>query len=373
MIIIQQRYIPTLAGARRVVALARGIAKSGCSLRVIYLAASGGEKCREEIPNVRFEYWGDGLSRKSQLLGMISSAWKLLFCLPKDVIYFYGMNTVIMLLLMVHNRKYMHEFTEYPGFIYGEGLAGRIRRKIHIGFMKKCRKVFVISKRLRDYCVENGIPEDRVEILNMFVDGSRFDGIERNPQEKYIAYCGNGENFKDGVDILIKAFAQVAQKFNDVKLIIVGRAPQKDWDIQHALIREFGLEDRVKMPGRVNPDQIPSILLNAEVLALARPDNIQAMYGFPTKVGEYLSSGRPAVLTRVGELEDFLEDGKSCLFAAPGSPEDFATKLAWLLEHPEEGARIGAEGKKVVKECFDNIHESGKVIEALNNIQYGKN
>lgn len=365
MIIIQQRYIPTLAGVRRVIALAGALGKKGYNVRVVYLAASGTLRCKEVIPNVAFEYWGDSVYRKSQLIGMITSAWKLLFGLPKDCIYFYGMNPLIMLLLSLHNRQYMHEFTEFPGFIFGNGEVGKIKKWIHVRFMKKCQKVFVISKRLKDYCIENGLTDDRVGILNMFVDVSRFKGIERNTKEKYIAYCGNGENFKDGVDVLIKAFQIVVQKFNDVKLIIAGRAPQKDWESQQTLVRDFGLEERVKMLGRVSPDQIPPILLNAQILALARPDNIQAMYGFPTKVGEYLATGCPVVLTRVGELEDFLEDGKSCLFAMPDSPEDFANKLCWLLEHPEEGVLIGANGKKVAEESFDNIRESEKVIDVL--------
>ncbi len=372
MIIIQQRYIPTLAGVRRVIALARALSENGYSVRVIYLAASENLRCREDIPNVTFEYWGDSLYRKSQILGMISSAWKLLFCLPKDIIYFYGMNPLIMLFLLLHNRKYLHEFTEYPGFIFGNSIVGKLKKWIHVMFMKKCQKVFVISKRLRGYCIENGIPEDRVGILNMFVDVSRFKDIERNSDEKYIGYCGNGENFKDGVDVLIKAFYLVAQKYNDVKLIIAGRAPQKDWESQQTLVSEYGLKERVKMLGKVSPDKIPSLLLNAEVLALARPDNIQAAYGFPTKVGEYLATGRPVVLTRVGELEDFLENRKSCLFADPDSSEDFANNLCWLLDHPKEAALIGANGKKVAKECFDNVHESEKVIDVLKTLSEKK-
>lgn len=370
MIIIQQRYIPTLAGVRRVIALARALSKNGYSLRIIYLAASENQRCEENIPNVTFEYWGDVLSRNNQALGMISSAWKLLFCLPKDTIYYYGMNSIVMLLLMLglRGRNFLHEFTEYPGFIFGGGVLGLIRRKIHNRFMKKCQKVFVISKRLKGYCIDNGIPTRNIEILNMFVDCSRFTAIKETNTERYIAYCGNGENFKDGVDNLIKAFAIVAQKNSDIKLKIVGHGPQNDWESQCSLVREYGLEGRVNMLGKVSPDKIPSILINAEALALARPDNIQAAYGFPTKVGEYLATGRPVVLTRVGELDDFLEDGKSCLFAQPDSPEEFADKLFWVLEHPFEATQIGANGKKVVEECFDNIHESYKVIEVLNKI-----
>lgn len=365
MIIIQQRYIPTLAGVRRIIALARALSKNGYNLRIIYLATSGNMRCNEDIPNVTFEYWGDTLSRNNQALGMISSAWKLLFCLPKDTIYYYGMNVFVMLLLKLHNRKFMHEFTEYPEFIFGDGKLGKIKKKIHVDFMRKCQKVFVISRKLKKYCANNGVPEGKVKVMNMFVDDKRFDNINRKIREKYIAYCGNGENFKDGVDILIRAFAIVAQKHKDVKLKIAGRGPEKDWHLQHQIIKEKSIQDRVEMLGRLSAEEIPSFLINAEILALARPDNIQAAYGFPTKVGEYLSTKRPVVLTKVGELEDFLEDRKSCVFSKPDSHEDFAEKLCWLLEHSKEAKEIGANGKEIVKKYFNNIRESQKVIESL--------
>ena len=68
----------------------------------------------------------------------------------------------------------------------------------------------------------------------------------------------------------------------------------------------------------VSPTTIPQYFMDAEMLVLARPDNIQAKYGFPTKLGEYLLSGRPVVLTDVGNITDFLKDGVSAFIAKPG-------------------------------------------------------
>ena len=147
---------------------------------------------------------------------------------------------------------------------------------------------------------------------------------------------------------------------------IVGCGKIKDRKIQTSLIVKNNLQDCVRMLGCINPDQVPSFLSNAAILALARPANIQSAYGFPTKVGEYLSTGNPVVVTRVGELEDFLKDGESCLFAAPDSPEDFAEKLIWLLDHPEESIIIGRNGKNVADTCFNCRLEAHKVLELLN-------
>ena len=110
-------------------------------------------------------------------------------------------------------------------------------------------------------------------------------------------------------------------------------------------------------------------LKNAEILALARPDNVQAAYGFPTKLGEYLLTGNPVVVTRVGELDNFLVDRESCLFANPNSAEDFADKLLWLLAHPDEGKQIGKKGKRVAELNFNSRIEAQKIIRVLNTLK----
>ena len=110
---------------------------------------------------------------------------------------------------------------------------------------------------------------------------------------------------------------------------------------------------------------MPQYLKNAEVLVLSRPDNIQAAYGFPTKLGEYLMTGNPVVVTRVGELDNFLEDGKSCLFAKPGDAQHFAKKLKWTLENPAEAKEIGAKGKQVAEVSFNYKIEGKKIAEVI--------
>ena len=50
-------------------------------------------------------------------------------------------------------------------------------------------------------------------------------------------------------------------------------------------------------------------LRTARVLALPRPAGSFSQAGLPTKVAEYLASGRPVVVTAVGDLPLYLRDG----------------------------------------------------------------
>lgn len=356
-----------MAGVQRVLAIAKGLSEQGEKIKIVYLSPTYGNKCKDQIQNVSFEYWGDILSMSNRLLGMISSAWHLLFCLSKrDIIYYYGLTPSVIFLLLLHKRQYYHEFTEYPPFIFGGGWLGAIRKKLHIRFMKRCIRIFVISKKLRQYCINKGISPRKTVILNMLADDNRFKNVDYKPKERYIAYCGNGENFKDGVDILLKAFALVAIRYKNIKLYILGKGPKNDTDIQLHIIKDNNLEKRVFMPGIIASTEVPQFIINAEILVLARPFNIQAEYGFPTKLGEYLLTGNPVVVTKVGELDDFLTDKKNCLFAKPDDPEDFADKLLWLLNNRDEAHKIGERGKLVAQENFSYRTETKKIIEAIN-------
>ena len=66
----------------------------------------------------------------------------------------------------------------------------------------KVEKLFVISRNLKTYFSSIGVASEKIEIINMTVDRSRFYGLVKNPEERYIAYCGKATNNKDGVNIL---------------------------------------------------------------------------------------------------------------------------------------------------------------------------
>ena len=169
-------------------------------------------------------------------------------------------------------------------------------------------------------------------------------------------------NFKDGVDVLLQSFALLTQKRKDVRLYILGKTPKEcDKSKNESIIEEHNLRELVYMPGEVSGQEMPNYLKNAQVLTLARPDNIQAKYGFPTKLGEYLLTGNPVLLTDVGEMNSFLQNGYSCIFAKPDDPVDFSEKLLWILDHPVEAAEIGRRGREIALANFNGYNESLKM------------
>jgi glycosyltransferase involved in cell wall biosynthesis len=198
-------------------------------------------------------------------------------------------------------------------------------------------------------------PGPKLLHLPMTVDLERFsDKVEQLESFKspYIAFVGVMSDTKDGVSILIKAFTKITRDFPAYKLYLIGRW-NYDTPIHVQLIKDLRLQEKVFWKGEYSRDQIPAIINNATLLALPRPDSKQAQGGFPTKLGEYLATGNPVCATTVGEIPDYLTDGKSVYFAEPGSVDSFADAMRRALSNPEEAKQIGSNGRKVAEKYFN--------------------
>jgi glycosyltransferase involved in cell wall biosynthesis len=68
---------------------------------------------------------------------------------------------------------------------------------------------------------------------------------------------------------------------------------------------------------------------------------------------EALASGRPVVATAVNGVVDIVEPGSTGLLAPAADPETLSRKVAWLLDHPEEGRRMGEAGRVQARALFE--------------------
>lgn len=213
-------------------------------------------------------------------------------------------------------------------------------------------------------------PKVKLLHLPMTVDLDRFTEQQKlldGFQNPYIAYIGVLNNAKDGIDILLESFAQIASTFPNVNVYLIGPW-HYDTPSHLATIKRFGLENRIFWRGEYSRDQIPAILQHADLLVLPRPDSKQAQGGFPTKLGEYLASGKPVCATRVGEIPDYLTDNESVFFAEPGSVDSFADAMSRALSDPDHAARVGQNGRKVAETHFNKDIQAKILYDFLNSL-----
>lgn len=245
-------------------------------------------------------------------------------------------------------------------------LALKIRPKLYDG-------IIVISNYLERF-YSSLIKKHTLSIqVPILVDLDRFPQKIKNTETQYIAYCGKPSGIKDGVPILLTAFSFISEKYDKLKLYIIGDDTRTNaiFNLKKQA-KELNISDRVVFTGKVSRAEIPKYLCNASILALARPTSLQAEGGFPTKLGEYLASSNPVVVTKVGEIDSFLEDNQSAFISKPDSAEAFAEKLDEALSNPKLAKKVGQAGNMVAQLNFNYKTQANRIIGFINELNNKK-
>ena len=367
--VLYDSYQPSTAGTNHLLAYMKGLGELGVHCRVYYLYPDKKESRIGSLGNIEhiFLWERQKLFKDKYLCSLMSLFLFRREMMKERPIYVVGTSMFLPFICKRGFRVY-HERTEHPevsGTI--SGFVGKFLFNKYLKAIKKIDGLFVISNNLRQCFIDDyGVDSNKVHVVNMVVDAERFKGLKKQKSERYIAYCGTASNNKDGVDQLIRSFALTSKVHQDVKLMIIGKTPDSGQEFENKnLVKELGIEGKVVFTGIIPAEHMPQVLMNAEVLALDRPDNLQAKHGFPTKLGEYLLTGNPVVVTTVGDIPGFLKDGESAVFSKPDDPESFSSRLNWVLSHKEEGREIGKRGQEVAMKEFNYFIESQKLAKVI--------
>ncbi len=301
----------------------------------------------------------------AKIISFFTTLWFLVTVVHKDdMVLLYGSADYLPLFALFRRKQTWLELTECPDLFHPKTYPFVLYEQL----WKRIKGIIVISANLKQYFVDHGVDSNKVHVINMIVDPSRFDGVERALNiKKYVAYCGIiVEDSKDGVEDLLRAFAEYHKCYPDRILYIIGQIISESIKKKYVdYLISAGIKDCVYFTGAVSPRVIPQLFIDAEMLVLARPNTVQAKYGFPTKLGEYLLSGRPTVLTDVGNISDFLVDGKSTYMAEAGNIHSIASKMIEVSADSSYADDVGAMGKQVALSSFNSKKEVFKLVSLL--------
>ena len=192
----------------------------------------------------------------------------------------------------------------------------------------------------------NGTP---LEVIPPGVDTALFQPMNTAdarreldlPDKRTILYVGRIEPLK-GLDILLKAVALLNDTAN-THLLIVGGSLEKDAELQrlNTLAVNLGISDIVTFIGSVQQEQLPAYYSASDVFVL--PSWYES---FGLVALEAMSCGTPVVVSRVGGLKTFVENGKTGYLVPWRCPEPFAQSLETLLENPSLRRAMGGAARR---------------------------
>lgn len=113
---------------------------------------------------------------------------------------------------------------------------------------------------------------------------------------------------------------------------------------------DYGLTDRVELPGWVGPERVARLIASADILVLPSfSENL------PVAIIEAMAAGVAVVATPVGAVEDIVADGETGLLVPPGDVDALAMALTRLVEDPALRQRLGQAGLALHREKLDLV------------------
>lgn len=194
----------------------------------------------------------------------------------------------------------------------------------------------------RIYVIPNGIEEDfiqRAEKARLeYAACAEKKNIVAGKLATIFMYAGNTASYQ-GIDLMLKAFALVAQRIPDAKLKILTHEPFANY---MALSDSLGITDRLSILD-VTLEDLPAMLVQADVLLNPRT----RCAGIPQKLLNYMAAGRP-VVSFAGSAKIVIDrvDG---LVVENGNIPAFSEAMLELVFNSELGNTLAAAGLKSIK------------------------
>jgi glycosyltransferase involved in cell wall biosynthesis len=196
-----------------------------------------------------------------------------------------------------------------------------------------------------------GVAAENVFVVRNGPDLSTFRAVPPNATWKcgkpyLVGYVGT-MSIQEGLDILLDVALHIKNSGRrDIHFACVGGGPGLAELRQ--LMKRKNLEDTVTFTGRVPDEQLLEILCTADICV--NPDKPCPMNDISTmiKIMEYMALEKPIVQFNLKEGR--FSAGEASLYGDNDNQVvDFADKILWLVDHPEQRRKMGECGRRRVE------------------------
>lgn len=143
-----------------------------------------------------------------------------------------------------------------------------------------------------------------------------------------------------GVDLAVKAFPAVLDRFPAARLVVAGEGGERG--PLDELVGRLGLEGSVEFLGPVEPGHVPALLDSATVVVV--PSRWVEPFGLVALEAALMA--RPVVATRTGGLAEIVVDGETGFLVDREAPNSIAEGVIALLESPVKAQHMATRARQ---------------------------
>ena len=250
------------------------------------------------------------------------------------------------------------------GQISQGGRAYRLGRLLERHLYRKASAISCVADPMAEYLAQQLDPQQKpIEIC--------YNGIGYDPPppssadtvEQTVVYAGNLGRLQ-GVDALIHGWEQAVAGdpagLAGWKLSIIGSGVMEAELREQA--RSAGIAERVEFRGVLSKEQTLVETSRAGMLFFNLTDHPVFALTIPSKLFDYLATGRPVIAGIIGEGRSIVESVPGNRTVRPHSPEEIARAILELAGSPDwREPRI--ENQELVRTRFSRRSATGKLVE----------
>ena len=166
--------------------------------------------------------------------------------------------------------------------------------------LKHSPGLIAVSASLREVMLGLGARPDNICVIGNGIDSDRFGPIDPAQARSHLGLPSAGKIIVSvgaliplkGFQFLIPAFAQIAPRFRDIHLYILGEGSYRSK--LKALIQEFNVESQVNLVGIIPNEQLSFWFSASNISCL-----VSSREGWANVLQESMACGTPVVATRV--------------------------------------------------------------------------
>lgn len=243
-----------------------------------------------------------------------------------------------------------------------EGVSGQsdqflLRRAIETDCMLRADHVVTLADVMRHDIVARGVPADRVTVIPNAVDVDAFVPVGRDAalaerwgiarDDVVVGYISSLVPY-EGIDLLVRACAELAGSDRRVRLFVVGDGPERAG--LERLAAELLPAGRAVFTGRVPHHKVLSYYGLIDVFVVPRRPDRVARLVTPLKPYEAMATGRAVVVSSVEALLEMVDPGRTGESFEAGSVASLTSVVADLIEDGERRTELGRAARAYVCE-----------------------
>jgi glycosyltransferase involved in cell wall biosynthesis len=236
----------------------------------------------------------------------------------------------------------------------GNPRVQRAARALERAAYRRARRVIALSPGIRDGVIAAGAPPGKVAMVPNASDLDLFRPDGTPPAPFLVSYFGTMGEAND-----LSAVVEAARLLPDMRFVLMG-------DGKRRAALAAGAPPNVELPGAAaRKEDVAALAARSSACLTFFKDVPVLATNSPNKLFDTFAAGRPAVVNMDGWMRELVERNDAGVYVPAGDSRALAERLAWLRDHPDDVARMGANGRALAEREFDRDLLAARVLEIL--------